>query len=258
MNRWRSFNAWCVTLILAVATSGCYSGWSRSKGGGGDGSESGPGKSAPSTKKIGLAIVDVISMTSDALTDRGCSTVPVSLVDLRMGERDLRFRLLSEALEQIAEVRSYRVTNVDASDCGTLASIERDAVDEDVSGLIDGVSIEVKAKPVVHIRLVYWLGDQAGIEPSEAVVATDWRLMNALANAGFDRRLSVNQFVLTPRNYNGYVGAWSARASPMGVYYPPTVDTLTPDQEGVEQLQQAVQEGTQGFAVWLLNKVSRL
>lgn len=252
MSRWRNYSNRSFALFLVFALSGCYSGWNRPKGG----SDPDPNKPTPPMKKLGLVIVDEIAMTGEALSDRNCSIVPVSLVDLRMTEQALRRKLLYEALQQVAEVLNFRSVFVDPKDCRSLTAIERDAADGNLSGVLDGVSREIRMKPAVHIKFVYWLGDQSSYEPSEAVTSTDWAVMRTFENSGFERRLSVSQFVLMPRYYSGYVGAWSARSWSSTAFYPPTVDNLTPDQEGLNSLVLSAQTGTRSFIAWLLERAA--
>lgn len=255
MNRWRSSEIWCVLslAIVFVVSAGCYSSSGRSRGGSDPDSE----KPSPQVKKIGLAVIDAIAMNGEALRSPECSVVPVSLAEIRENEAVLRLKLVTEALERIADYTSVRQIGVGREDCRFLSAIEAAAWDES-RGAYDQLSEEIKAKPAVHIRVVVWNGDQSSRTPSYMVVQSDWGLMRSLESAGFRRRASFNHFAVLRAAASGYVGQWSRFSEVDKSFRAETVEDIGPDPASLNNIKGASERSAARFVEWLGRKVSGL
>ena len=232
-------------LLMAVfALCGCYEGSPHSPN-----ADSGNanGKLGANSKRFGLVILDVIRPTDAALAAPGCSNVPASLIEIRKNEMEARVDSIKTLLESEAVIVKVYSTSIPPADCNSFY-----AVDERANYFIadDYDQDAVIGKPALHIRLVLWYGDSSPKSPPQNVTDDKWADGRRLENHGFETVYSFNHFVLTAPA-GGYVWKWQRFSAESNNFAASVVVDVLPTEEGLNQIQSAIQNSTIAFAHWL-------
>lgn len=241
------------TLAIALLLSGsmaclslgaCYSGWKPPAQGPGG---TGPGKPGPTTKKVGLALLDVVTFSEEALRDPNCTFVPRSLVELRLQESAARVESVRALLEEMSERLQVRSISVSKQDCRNFQTLELLASQ---SRELEKYSAAIKRKGALHVKMVVAFGDRAFAYPSSVLLQDRWTVVGQLYEQGFKEVLSVHHFASLVRT-GGFVSTWQSFVISKNKYEAKVVENPLPDGEGLQAVEQAIVSSASGFAEWL-------
>lgn len=233
---------------LVFALAGCYQGFKRPGAAAGGGAN--PFAQGASEKPFGLAILDVIYPTQEAMTGWRCGHVSTGEADLRLYEIAARIKAMRTLLNAQADSLRVVTTTIGPDDCQSFAPLVTRA--STASKELD-VGIDLKVKTALHVRLVLWFGDNSWETPSRAVVAKEWADFKSLAPQGFVKRLSVNDFYELGPEY-GYIWRWYDQAPENVTYTSDTLEHLSIGENGVAEINEAVVKGTREFGEWLADR----
>jgi hypothetical protein len=250
MNRsWIPFRLILATLALLVIGTGCYEKMPR---GGGDSGKGGSGKAGGGglEKIFGLAIVDVITPSLEALLDPNCSGIATSLADLRHKEVQARQKAIATVVDSMSEAITITNDIMSAADCVSMGKVEERA--RHVHTSLPGTD-NLKGKKTLHARVIIWFGDRNRETPSALVSGKEWASMQQLEKQGYKRRLSVNHVALT-NVYSGYVYSWIRKADEFFNFPATIIERLEPTDLGLKKLEEAIAKSAQDFAAFLQAK----
>ena len=244
-------------LLSCVLLTSCYEGWNRPKVPGDGGG--GVGKPGPGAKTIGVAILDAIVYSAEALRTPGCTPVPTSFAELRAQESAARSEAVKALLTEQAEVVKVFTTVIKPQDCRNINRVLKARWSANSGPYLNDVPPALRAKPAVHVRLVSSNGDFSPEWPDWQIYADDWADIKFLGSKGFTKRLSVMHFALTnSSSYGSYFGKWYYNSVDRDRFSATTIETPVPSEEGVAEVQAAVEKSSMDFAQWLAKRVSEL
>lgn len=240
-------------LVGFFSSTACYEKRPRNQGNDKAGPRKpGDGGGGSDQKIFGLAIVDIIVASPEAMTDRHCGNIASSLREVRQLETELRIRSLALVIEQMAEMNYVRQLQISPEDCGRFAGLEKLSRDSMLPVYPDALF----QKPSLHLRVVIWPGDTSPYSPAPDVIRERWAIVQSLESRGARRTLSLNYFAITEPEW-GYILRWMYMLRDDLRFIAPVMNIPAPTPEAVDSIQQNVRLSTEEFRLWLLERASQ-
>lgn len=247
----------CVLLAASLVGVGCYNGWKRpevpEQGQGGNGG--GPGKGGgPSEKPYGFILLETFTPKLDGKNSSDCGMGDPIYAQFRLNEWGERIAAAKAVAESLSEKVVFNAIELDNEACRnkmapvysratTLSPVGSPLVPHDKS---------LTSKLVLHLQLVFWVGDRRDGYMYSEIYNADWKDWNYLQNEGYYRAFTLRYFVLAQSAY-GFFSTWKSYSPRRAVLSGKPIDKIELTDADTANRRRVIEQDTADLASWLVS-----